>query len=230
MTFRLGLLLCDHVRPELVDIGGDYPDYFARLLPEIDMTTFDLTAGDFPEVDRCDAWITSGSRQSVYDEIEWIARFAEFMKRLDQARARTVGICFGAQMMAHALGGRVERSDLGWQVGIKDAIPVGAGEMLGSDPFRIIHSNADQIVDLPNSMRLVATSPTNPIEAIAVGDHFLGLQGHPEFTTEYSRVLLEIRRGTLIPESVADEGLRSLDRLPDRDRLADIVGRFVKGE
>jgi GMP synthase-like glutamine amidotransferase len=227
MSLNLGLLLCDHVRPEFLYLGGDYPEYFARFLPQAVMTTFDLTAGEFPQVDQCAAWITTGSRYSVYDEVGWIEQFAELMRKLDRARTKTVGICFGAQMMVHALGGTVERSDRGWQVGIKEATPVGAGDLLGSETFRIIHSNADQMVQLPSSMRLLATSLKNPVEAIAVGEHFLGLQGHPEFTAEYARALLTARRGSLIPEEVADDGLRSLEQVPDRDRLAEIVWRFV---
>jgi GMP synthase-like glutamine amidotransferase len=130
-------------------------------------------------------------------------------------------------MMAHALGGKVDRSDRGWQVGVKEAIPVDAPQVLGSEPFRVIHSNADQIHDLPDTMRVIATSPTNPIEVIAVGDHFLGLQGHPEFTVEYSEALMRARRGTLIPDDIVDAGIASLALGPDRERLADVLIRFL---
>lgn len=224
---HLGLLLCDHVRPEFLHIGGDYPDYFARLLPEAEWTVFDLTQGNFPaSSDECDGWITSGSRHSVYDHVAWISRFAGLIRDFDLRRVPTVGICFGAQMMAHALGGRVERAEQGWQVGVKVANVI-ESDLLGSGPFRIIHSNADQVVEMALGMRLLATAPTNPIEAIALGDHFLGFQGHPEFDPAYSRELMEARRGSMIPSEVIDAALPTLTRPPDQARLATVIESFL---
>lgn len=221
---RLGLLLCDHVRPEFQSIGGDYPDFFGRLLDGIELCTFDLTNGDFPEgPDACEAWISSGSRHSVYDDIKWIHRFAGFVRRLDIEERRYIGVCFGAQMIAHALGGKVAPAPQGWQVGIKRA------EMVDGGWLRILHSNADQIVEMSPQMRLIASSITNPIEMVAIGDHFLGIQGHPEFTTEYAVALMESRRGSLIPTDVVDAALTSMDVPPDEDRLRDLIVNFLNG-
>jgi GMP synthase-like glutamine amidotransferase len=220
---RLGLLLCDHVRPELQPAFGDYPDFFARLLPTADIRVFDLTAADFPDLESCDAWISSGSRHSVYDDLDWILRLKALLHQIDQERRKYVGICFGAQMIAEALGGKVTRAREGWQVGIKQAHWVGGGS------FRILHSNADQIAELSPEMRVVATTATNPIEVVEVGDHFLGFQGHPEFTTEYVAALIEARRGTSIPAAVADAGLASLGQSPDTAKLREVILRWLDG-
>ena len=207
---RVGLLLCDHVRPEFGSIAGDYPDFFARFLPGQEWEVFDLSAGEFPgTLGSCDAWLTSGSRHSVYEAVDWIENFVGLIRQLHQEQRRLLGICFGAQMMAHALGGRVERAPVGWQVGIKEA------EFSDGRRLRIIHSNADQITDLAPEMVRLATSDTNPNEVVAVGDHFLGLQGHPEFTADYAAGLMEARRGSLIPEDVVEAGLASLVDPPD---------------
>ena len=220
---KLGLLLCDHVSSELRPAFGDYPDMFERLLPNAEIRSFDLTAGDFPsDLGLNDAWIGAGSRLSVYDDLEWIHRFKELLRRIDADRHKYVGVCFGAQMIGEALGGRVARAPQGWQVGIKVA------EMVDGARFRILHCNADQIVDLAPGMRVLASAKTNPVEMVAVGDHILGFQGHPEFTTEFVTALVERRRGTLIPAEVADAGLASMKGPPDTDRLRDTIVSFVQ--
>jgi GMP synthase-like glutamine amidotransferase len=220
---KLGLLLCDHVSSELRPAFGDYPDMFERLLPDAEIRSFDLTAGDFPsDLGSNDAWIGAGSRLSVYDDFEWIHRFKELLRRIDADRRKYVGVCFGAQMIGEALGGRVARAPQGWQVGIKVA------EMLDGARFRILHCNADQIVDLAPGMRVLASAKTNPVEMVAVGDHILGFQGHPEFTNEFVTALVERRRGTLIPAEVADAGLASMRGSPDTDRLRETIVSFVE--
>lgn len=221
---RLGLLLCDHVRSELQSLGGDYPDYFARFFDGLELVTFDLTNGHFPDdLDSCDAWIGSGSLHSVYDEVEWIQRFAALVRRFDEEEWRYVGICFGSQMIGHALGGRVARASQGWQVGIKEAT-------LGPErTLRILHCNQDQILHLSPRMRLLATADTNPVEIVSVGEHMLGLQGHPEFTADYVAALVKVRMGKSIPTEVAESGLRSLAMAPDTEAFRTMILEFVAG-
>jgi hypothetical protein len=77
-------------------------------------------------------------------------------------------------------------------------------------------------------MRVLASAKTNPVEMVAVGDHILGFQGHPEFTNEFVTALVERRRGTLIPAEVADAGLASMKGSPDTDRLRETIVSFVE--
>jgi GMP synthase-like glutamine amidotransferase len=222
VTLRLGLLLSDHISSDLRRDFGDYPDMFSQLLPDAEIRPFDLTVGEFPsDLESMDAWVGAGSRLSVYDDIEWIHRFKELVRRIDAERRKYVGVCFGAQMIGEALGGRVIRAPQGWQVGIKEA------EMVDGDSLRILHCNADQIVDLAPGMRVLASADSNPVEMVAVGEHILGFQGHPEFTTDFVTALVERRRGGLIPVGVADAGLASMRVPPDTDRLRERIVRFV---
>lgn len=232
---RLGLLLCDHVRPGFKVVAGDYPEFFKRFFadrPEIEHFTFDLPAGEFPlDLDECDAWITTGSRHSVYDDLPWILRFADLVRRLDRERRKLVGVCFGAQMIGHALGGQVARAPTGWQVGIKETrVKVAQPWMTPpADAFRILHMNGDQILTPPERLRVLGSTDGVPISVIAVGDHFIGFQGHPEFGQGYSAVLMESRRGILIPEDVVDSGLTSLAVEPDTRLLSDWITSFMAG-
>jgi GMP synthase-like glutamine amidotransferase len=230
---KVGLLLCDHVRPGFRAISGDYPEFFERFFsdrPEIELVEFDLTAGAFPnDLDACDVWVTTGSRHSVYEDVPWVVRFAELVRNLDRDRRKLVGICFGAQMIGHALGGQVARAKNGWQVGIKD-VRINTHEdwmTPAVDSFRILHVNGDQIVTPPTRLRVLGSSDGVPVSVIAVEDHFIGFQGHPEFDSIYTSVLMEARRGILIPDDVVDTGLNSLSIGPDTRLLSGWITRFM---
>ena len=87
---RLGLLVCDHVSPEFRSIAGDYPDMFESLMaghPEVELVSYDLTRQELPSSPtECDAWITTGSRHSVYDPADWIGAFADLVRTIAAAR------------------------------------------------------------------------------------------------------------------------------------------------
>ena len=226
---KIGLLLCDHVQPGFRVVAGDYPDFFRQLLPEQEIMVFDLPAGDFPtDLDQCDAWIASGSRHSVYEDLGWIQEFAELVRTILGERRRLVGVCFGAQMIAHALGGKVGPAPTGWAIGIKEVEVISNEPWMDPvrDSFRILHSNADQISSLPPDARLLGRAPEVPVSALAIDDHIIGFQGHPEFSPDYASVLMEARRGTLIPAPVVEAGLASLREPADTDLLASWIQRF----
>lgn len=229
---RLGLLVCDHVRPEFLPVAGDYEEMFKELFAgnDVELTPFDLTTFDYPQrLDEFDGFISTGSRASVYEEEPWIQGFAELVRRLHDEGRRFVGICFGQQMMAQALGGKVARSEIGWGVGIKEV------DVLVREPwmepsvvsFRVLNSHRDQVVQLPDDARILGESDHCSVSMMAIGSHFLGIQGHPEFVPEFSAALMRARRGVLIPEEVADAGLASLTQAPDRQLLAAWITRFI---
>lgn len=230
---RVGLLLCDHVRPGFQAIAGDYPEFFKRLFAanfEIEIVTFDLAASEFPDdLDECEGWIGSGSRHSVYEDVGWIHRFADLIRRLDHERRQYVGVCFGAQMIGHALGGVVQRAEQGWQVGLKEVEVKESAPWMNpaATSFRILYSNADQIVQTPARIRILGRSPSVPVSLMAVEDHMIGFQGHPEFTSGYASVLMEARRESVISGEVVDAGLASLSGAPDTELLTNWIFRFL---
>jgi GMP synthase-like glutamine amidotransferase len=232
---QVGLLLCDHVRPEFAHIAGDYPDMFAALLEGrgITLRIYDLPAGQFPQtLAECAGWISTGSRSSVYDDERWIEGFAHLVKGCQREGRPFVGICFGAQMIGHALGGQVERSSRGWGVGVK-RVEVEAGESWMDPPaesFKVLNSHQDQIERLPPGARVLGSSRHCPVAMLAVGEHLLGIQGHPEFVPEYSRALMEYRRGWLIPDEVVEAGLASLEEPADTALLSSWIVSFLTAD
>lgn len=230
-SLRLGLLVCDHVPERLRPVAGDYPDMFRDLFspfPQVSLVNYDLPAGETPaSTEECDAWITTGSRRSVYENEPWIGWLAEFVRRLASSDRRYVGVCFGHQMIAQALGGRVERSTNGWGVGVKKVTIPDPPSWLGVSEFRVLNSHQDQIVILPPGAEALGSNQGCPVSVVRYGERMIGIQGHPEFDRDYARALLLERRGTIIPEEVADAALDSLAEEPDRRVLAAAIVRFL---
>ena len=122
---HIGILKTDAVRPEWVRAFGEYPDMFERLVRGADssarFTTWDVEAGIHPsegEIDSVDGFIITGSKSSVYDDKSWIRDLEGLIQTLHAKRKKMVGICFGHQIIAKALGGLVSKSEKGWGVGI----------------------------------------------------------------------------------------------------------------
>jgi GMP synthase-like glutamine amidotransferase len=231
---RLGILQCDTVRGDLRTEFGDYPDMFRRLLstaaPALTFRVYDLTADRFPgSPDECDAWLYTGSKWGANDHEDWIRRAEAFAVRLHDERRPTVGICFGHQLIARALGGRVEKaSDVGWGVGVHTARVIGRSEWMtpAADNLSLIVSHQDQVVELPPGARLLATRPFCPHDMYQIGDHILTFQGHPEFPKGYSRAVMDRRRDQ-IGEETYQRGIESLALSTDEAIAAEWITRFL---
>jgi GMP synthase (glutamine-hydrolysing) len=224
----LGLLLCDHVAPELLDHAGDYEAMFRALFsrhwPEARLRTFDLPAGEFPDSpNACDGWITSGSRHSANDPLPWIERLAGFIRACHAAKVPFTGICFGHQMIGRALGGGVARSPRGWGVGTRVAFPADQPPGChpgGGTPVRLLYSHQDQIECLPPGAITLAGNDHCPHAIIACSGKMLGIQGHPEFTPAYARGLMQ-SRGQSIPHEVIEAASSTFSQPTDE---ATVIG------
>lgn len=227
---EIGLLLCDHLDPEIASAVGDLTDLFpAAFEPAgLKLRVYEVTKGELPgSPQECRGWITSGSRFSAYDDEPWILGLSQFVRDAAHEQAPHVGICFGHQLIAQALGGRVEKADIGWGVGAKEFKVVSSADWMspGLEQFRILMSHQDQVLELPPEGRVLASSAYCPVGAFSVGSHVFCLQGHPEFTPALNRLLIE-RRRTRLGDDVADEALASLDGPLDHRTLVDWIANF----
>ena len=105
------------VPPEpLMEEFGSYPDMFADLLGSgYDLETFDVTAGDLPDPAAHGAYMITGSPAGAYEPLPWIAPLMQFIRSARESKM--IGVCFGHQVMAQALGGEVVKSPKGWGLG-----------------------------------------------------------------------------------------------------------------
>ena len=233
---HIGILQADQVDPELRARFGDYPAMFVDTIGDGmgHMPTFeffDVRRGCYPGlIDDCDGYLITGSRASVYDDEPWIARLLGFVRELHDAGAKTVGICFGHQLVAQALGGAVGRSPRGWGVGVHTWTAVRHEPWMhpALGEFRLLASHQDQVEALPPGARLLASSAFCLNAAFAVGDHTLALQGHPEFTKAYAEFLMHRRRPLL--GAAFEPGIRSLDQPTDASAIARWIAQFLGNE
>ncbi len=231
---KLGILKTDQVRPEWVPEFGEYPDMFIKLLgrvdPELEFRVYDVEQGQYPaDIDEVDAYLITGSKSSVYDDKPWIKTLMEFVRELDRRRKKLVGICFGHQLVAHALGGKTEKSRKGWGVGLHthrfSTTP--AWHDQEALDFDILVSHQDQVVANAEGANVLAGSDFCENAVCQVGDHILTFQGHPEFVPAYSREIMEFRRQT-VGEEVYARGVASLAASPQNERVARWILNFLK--
>jgi GMP synthase-like glutamine amidotransferase len=207
------LLECDHVSDDLRHIAGDYRDMFALLFdrhaPKVELEYFDAQRGELPgSVDACDGYLTTGSRYSAYDDPTWIEELKNFVRRLEDADKPFVGICFGHQVLAEALGGRVRRAERGWGIGAHQMKIVQSETWMKppQNDCALLYSHCDQVERLPEGSVVLATSEHCPVAMFRTGERMLGIQGHPEFTAEYAEALVRGRT-----ELIGTEHVRKAD-------------------
>ena len=204
---KLGILKTDAVLPEWVPRFGEYPDMFAALLGQVDpalqFAVYDVEQCEYPrDIDEVDAYLITGSKSSVYEDKAWIARLMDFVRELHERRKKVVGICFGHQLVAHALGGRTEKSAKGWGVGLHThTFQVTPDWHDGDRDLQILVSHQDQVVQLAPGSEVVAGSDFCEYAVTRLGDHILTFQGHPEFIKEYSIELLTSRQDRVSEET-----------------------------
>ncbi|SHI23840.1 glutamine amidotransferase-related protein [Ferrimonas marina] len=228
---EIGILDCDRVDPKLASEYGQYADMFIRGLSELSdglrFQVFDAMASELPAPDSLSAWIITGSRHSAYEELPWIAQLKDWIQQAQKHPTRIAGICFGHQVIAEALGGRVAKHPGGWGMGSYPTRRTGAPDYLAdSDPeLYLLSSHQDQVVQLPPGAQLLATSAFCPHYSFGLDDRVLTVQGHPEFLVGYNRALADKRREQ-IGEAVYEQALASFERPPQSQRFLQGMLRF----
>lgn len=237
-TRRIGLLQAGYVHPDVAADTGDYPALFADLLRDhpIELVTYDLQRDggptDLDGADDHDGWIISGSASSVYEDESWIRDLEDLCRTLVQRPQPVVGICFGHQVLARALGAPVAKADVGWGAGVHEYRLVGDRPSWidgpAPDPVRVVASHQDQVLDLPPGAQIFLTSPFCPIAGFTVANA-MTIQPHPEFTTAVSKGLIDRRRELMGPP-VADAAAASLSAGTDAPAVAGWIAAFLAAD
>jgi GMP synthase-like glutamine amidotransferase len=213
----------------LIERFGTYPQMMAAMLgPGFETESWDVASGALPAdpADR-EACLITGSPAGVYEDHDWIPPLIEFL-RAAKGKTKLVGICFGHQIMAKAFGGRVEKSERGWGIGLQryDIIEHAAWMEPAASSFAIPISHQDQVVEQPPASRVLGRNDFSPYGLLAYDDQpAISFQGHPEFDPDFAKALIELRRVQL-PDP--DPAIASLDQPNDRAMVGEWVRSFLK--
>jgi GMP synthase-like glutamine amidotransferase len=220
---QIGILQTGQAPDALKGDLGDYPDMFQRLLAGHGFTfrTWHVEAMEFPaSVHDADGWLITGSRHGTYEDHPFIKPLEAFIRDAYAAHVPMVGICFGHQIIAQAMGGRVERYAGGWAVGAQDYDF--NGEKLTLNAW-----HRDQVVEKPANAKVIASNDFCTNAALLYDDRTLTVQAHPEFRPEFVDGLMRTRGPGLVPDDLMASARARLDGpIQDRSMAAQIAAFF----
>lgn len=218
----IGILQTGQSPDVLREAAGDYPDMFQTLLKDhgLSFRTYHVEAMEFPaDVHACEGWLITGSRHGAYENHPFIPRLEAFIRDAIAAKVPLVGVCFGHQIIAQAMGGKVERFAGGWAVGpqVYD---------FGGEKITLNAWHRDQVTQLPPGAKVVACNDFCENAALVYGTSAFTVQAHPEFRDAFVEGLMTTRGPGLVPDEVMAEAREKLGRPNDAATLADRIAAF----
>lgn len=231
---RLGVLQAGRVPEEMADNHADYNQLFVNLLgaDEFDFRHWAVLDGEFPESTAdADAWLITGSRFGAYEDHDWIPPLESFIRDVFKADQPMVGICFGHQIIAQAMGGKVEKFADGWSVGrveyTLDESVFGTDSLKDTNQTALLAFHQDQVVQAPDSAVTVGSTDFCKHAALLYGNKALTIQPHPEFYSDFIAGLLVARRA-ILPEDIIDDAEQKLALPIVREPIANTMRNFLK--
>jgi GMP synthase-like glutamine amidotransferase len=220
----IGILQTGHAPDTLQSRWGAYPTMFERFLSNegMEFRTYSVVDMEFPgAVHDCDGWLLTGSRHGAYEDHPFIPPLEEFIRAAFAQGVPMVGICFGHQIIAQALGGKVEKFKNGWAVGPTEYD-------FGGATLRLNAWHQDQVVERPPGAEVLASNAFCANAALVYGDKALTVQAHPEFPNAFLGQLAETRGRGVVPDPQIDDALARLDLPIDDKTLARRIGDFFR--
>ena len=223
---KIGILQTGEVRPAIKAEMGDYTDSFALLLSGygFEFDTYRVYENEFPDTpDAADGWLITGSRHGAYEDHDWIPPLEELIRGIKASGKPMVGVCFGHQIIAQALGGVVEKFSGGWAIG---------PQIYENDQGDTISLNAyhqDQVIKLPKGAKAEWHNSFCEFAAMSIGDRIYTIQPHPEFSKEYVELLIEHAAQGVVPEDViANAEARLSSEIIESQKIADRFAALFK--
>ena len=211
---------------------GSFPLMFERMIRSADASvTFDIVSianGEpLPDPESLQAILITGSAAGVYEGLGWIAPLEAFVREANARRRPMVGVCFGHQLIAQAMGGVVRKSEKGWGIGRHVYQVAPDNGVIDVAQLAIACSHQDQVIEAPARARTIMSSAFTPHAGLLYeSGTTLSVQPHPEFDAEFALKLCDARAG-VAPDSVVATARASLDEPLDSARLGRAIARFL---
>ena len=200
---KIGILDADKLSPSLIKKYGCYADLFINLLSPLQdkfsqpltFTRYNIFDCDYPQsIHDCDAYLITGSQYSSYDETPWIKELEDYIRLLSQEKIKLIGICFGHQIIAQSLGGKVEKNTKGWELGITATHISGTFNWMQPKRDFIFNlvSHQDHVTQLPENAINFAETNICAYSGFCIDNHILTFQGHPEFSKDYVKLIIKL--------------------------------------
>lgn len=223
---KIGILQAGHSPDELREAQGDYGEIFTSLLDGqgFAFEIFSVVDGAFPAgVEDADGWLITGSKHGAYEDHAWIPPLEDLIRDIYAEGRPLVGVCFGHQIIAQALGGKVEKFSGGWSIG-----PVEYA--LEGDKATIMAWHQDQVVDLPPGAEVIGQSDFCRYAALRYDDRIWTVQPHPEFSDAFVEGLIRHRGRGVVPDAQLDAAARALGTPLSTKLLATKMAAFLRRE
>ncbi|KAL0412652.1 UNVERIFIED_CONTAM: Gamma-glutamyl peptidase 5 [Sesamum radiatum] len=236
---KFAVLLCAEDSHYVMSNYGGYYGVYVRMLKEEGETwdEFKVARGEFPaddEIAEYDGFVITGSYSDADSNEVWICKLVVLLRRLDAMKKKILGICFGHQILARALGGKIGRSTSGWDIGVTK-IHLQKSQIFSSlkmpHSLSVIECHRDEVTELPREAEILGWSNKTGVEMFTYVGHIMGIQGHPEYTKDILLHLINrLSNDCLIEASLAKDAKLKLEAVePDREAWKKLCTSFLKG-
>ncbi|PID36598.1 MAG: glutamine amidotransferase [Rhodobacterales bacterium] len=220
---KIGILQAGHSPDVVTDSLGDYADMFTRLLAGrgFDFEIYSVVDNEFPTgPEAADGWLITGSKHGAYEDHDWIPPLEALIRDIRAAKLPLIGICFGHQIIAQALGGKVEKFEGGWSVGRQTY-------RMNGQEIALNAWHQDQVVRPPEGAEIIAESDFCANAGMLIDGRIFTLQPHPEFGAEMTGALIE-HRGGGVPDALLAQATATLDAPVDNPMIAEQMATILK--
>ncbi len=233
------ILMMGHTMPELAARRGDFHDWYAHQIgwSADRFHVVDVVGGEpLPDPHGVDGLIISGSAHSVVDEADWSVAAGQWASQVGRAGIPTLAICYGHQLLAHEMGGRVGLNPAGREIGVTEVTQCHPDPLFEGlpDTFPVIQTHMDAVLELPTGADPLATNALCTHQAYRLGDTLRAIQWHPEFDADVISHYIQVRSAMIDAEGGEGCAQRILSEVRDvasgRLILRNFVRHFLKAQ